>query len=250
MDVSTAILSLVASLLAGILLDEFLQWLAELSRRCIDAAVERLPAEFREEMREEFYAELQSRPGNLQGFLWSIDLMRGADVIAREFVSEEAVAIKRKNSDERSLLDSIVDKAASAAQRRPDELAYAFASNIEISVVPYFIEKTTNPRPCYNYGYHIKIRNHGKSPVQLIRRRWQIIDGIGRNTEVAGEGVLGKKPLIAPGASFEYSSRTPLSTPSAIMIGGYQMTTEAGGLFDVEIPPFSLDPPGDRGPLN
>ena len=46
-----------------------------------------------------------------------------------------------------------------------------------------------------------------------------------------------------PGESFEYTSGTPLTTPSGIMVGTYEMVTSTGELFDVKIPAFSLDSP-------
>jgi ApaG protein len=48
---------------------------------------------------------------------------------------------------------------------------------------------------------------------------------------------------LAPGESFEYTSGTPLSTPSGIMLGVYQMETSDGEMFDVAVPAFSLDSP-------
>lgn len=58
------------------------RWLAE---RAIEAAVKRLPEQFREEMREEWYAELDASPGGLWGIktlCWAVDLFRGANQIA------------------------------------------------------------------------------------------------------------------------------------------------------------------------
>ena len=48
---------------------------------------------------------------------------------------------------------------------------------------------------------------------------------------------------LHPGESFEYTSGTPLGTPSGIMVGTYEMVTNDGESFDVEIPAFSLDSP-------
>ena len=48
---------------------------------------------------------------------------------------------------------------------------------------------------------------------------------------------------LKPGESFEYTSGCPLSTSSGIMVGTYQMQTETGELFLVDIPAFSLDVP-------
>jgi ApaG protein len=55
---------------------------------------------------------------------------------------------------------------------------------------------------------------------------------------------------LEPGEAFQYTSGTPLSTPTGIMAGTYQMVTATGDRFDVTIPAFSLDAPGVRGRVN
>jgi hypothetical protein len=61
---------------------------------------------------------------------------------------------------------------------------------------------------------------------------------------VHGEGVVGEQPVLEPGQSFEYTSGTPLPTPSGFMRGAYHMQiVGTGEAFDVEIPAFSLDSP-------
>jgi ApaG protein len=67
-------------------------------------------------------------------------------------------------------------------------------------------------------------------------------------TEVKGPGVVGEQPVLKPGERFEYTSGAPLNTPSGMMGGAYQMETESGECFDIEIPTFSLDIP-NRGVL-
>jgi ApaG protein len=61
--------------------------------------------------------------------------------------------------------------------------------------------------------------------------------------EVKGAGVVGEQPVLGPGEAFEYTSGTPLATPSGIMVGSYGMESENGDCFDVAIPAFSLDSP-------
>ena len=80
--------------------------------------------------------------------------------------------------------------------------------------------------------------------MQLLKRTWQITDGQGRTQRVHGEGVVGESPVLDPGESFEYTSGTPLATPSGFMRGTYHMVAvETGEGFDVAIPGFSLDSP-------
>jgi len=77
-------------------------------------------------------------------------------------------------------------------------------------------------------------------------RHWRIIDARGQTEEVMGDGVVGEQPLIAPGEIYEYTSGAPLTTPSGLMVGTYQMETSEGDSFDVAIPAFSLDSPYER----
>ena len=65
-----------------------------------------------------------------------------------------------------------------------------------------------------------------------------------------GEGVVGEQPVLEPGESFEYTSGTPLATPSGFMVGSYQMIDEEGKNFSVSVPAFSLDSPHDLTLIN
>jgi ApaG protein len=58
------------------------------------------------------------------------------------------------------------------------------------------------------------------------------------------------KLSLKPGEKFAYTSGCPLSTPSGIMVGSYQMQNEKGELFSIQVPAFSLDLPGDRRTVN
>jgi len=77
-----------------------------------------------------------------------------------------------------------------------------------------------------------------------------LTDSGGKVQEVRGDGVVGKQPVLKPGEVFEYASGAPLTTPSGIMAGTYQMVSESGEAFDVEIPAFSLDSPQIRSVLH
>ena len=70
-----------------------------------------------------------------------------------------------------------------------------------------------------------------------------ITNARGELTEVKGPGVVGEQPVLKPGESFEYISGAPLNTPSGMMGGSYEMESDSGERFNVEIPTFSLDSP-------
>lgn len=120
--------------------------------------------------------------------------------------------------------------------------------SIQISVEPFYIDDQSEPdRNRFVFGYRIRIANQGAETVQLISRHWRITDAFGRTNEVRGPGVVGRQPTLAPGESFAYTSGAPLPTPSGIMVGSYHMVTSDGEQFDVAIPAFSLDAPGQPG---
>jgi len=77
-----------------------------------------------------------------------------------------------------------------------------------------------------------------------------ITNARGDLTEVKGPGVVGEQPVLRPGESYQYTSGAPLNTSSGMMGGAYQMESETGERFDIEIPTFSLDNPDQRMVLN
>lgn len=120
--------------------------------------------------------------------------------------------------------------------------------NIRVSVEPEFLDQESTPENGeFLWAYHIEIENRGSETVQLRTRHWLITDGRGTTIEVKGEGVVGQQPVLKPGQSFQYSSGTPLKTPSGFMRGSYHMEADSGEGFDVAIPVFSLDSPHERG---
>jgi len=123
--------------------------------------------------------------------------------------------------------------------------------SIKVTVKPFYLEDESSPSENhYVWAYQVRIENQGGETVQLRRRHWRITDGMGRQQEVRGPGVVGEEPVLAPGESFEYTSGMPLATPSGIIVGNYEMETRAGESFEVAIPAFSLDSPHQAIRLN
>lgn len=123
--------------------------------------------------------------------------------------------------------------------------AYARTTrSITVTVEPFYLDEQSSPEENhYVWAYHVRIQNHGEQTVQLLTRFWRITDSLGNVQEVRGDGVVGEQPILNPGDSFEYTSGTPLPTPSGIMVGAYQMLAQSGERFDVDVPAFSLDSP-------
>jgi ApaG protein len=114
----------------------------------------------------------------------------------------------------------------------------------------YLEAKSSPDSSQYFWAYRVIIENQGRETVQLLSRHWMISNARGELTEVKGAGVVGEQPVLKPDESFEYTSGVPLNTPSGMMGGAYQMESETGEQFDIEIPTFSLDRPNPAAFLN
>lgn len=95
--------------------------------------------------------------------------------------------------------------------------------------------------------YHIRIENETAHTLQLLTRHWRITNGNGDVSIVEGEGVVGEQPVLRPGASHDYVSGCPLSTPHGSMEGHYTFRREDGRPFKALIPFFPLAAPATAG---
>lgn len=124
-------------------------------------------------------------------------------------------------------------------------------NGIRVSVQPRFLAEQSSPAEGrYFWAYTVEIANTSLAPVQVLARHWIITDANGQRQEVRGPGVVGEQPIVTPGESFRYTSGCPLTTPSGIMAGTYQVREPGGAVFQVAIPAFSLDLPGAKQVLN
>jgi len=141
---------------------------------------------------------------------------------------------------------------ATPARRRQDTSMYSQTTRgITVTVKSVYLEDQSSPADShYVWAYRVRIENQGEETVQLLRRHWKITDAVGRIQEVKGSGVVGEQPTLHPGDNYEYTSGTPLNTPSGIMVGSYQMETTGGERFDIAVPAFSLDSPHQTMRLN
>jgi ApaG protein len=147
--------------------------------------------------------------------------------------------------------DGAFPRLGGPGRRRIAAMYSETTRSIRVTVEPVYLEDQSSPAESrYVWAYHVRIDNLGGERVQLRSRHWRITDGLGRMQEVRGPGVVGEQPVIEPGEHYEYTSGTPLGTPSGIMVGSYQMETADGRRFNVAIPAFSLDSPHQPIRLN
>jgi ApaG protein len=120
----------------------------------------------------------------------------------------------------------------------------AVTNNVRVEVESQYAPEHSQPfQNEWFFHYTVRISNEGEDTVQLLTRHWIITDATGRTEEVTGPGVVGEQPVLRPGESFQYTSGCPLKTATGVMRGTYQMVTEDGEHFDVEIAPFALKEP-------
>ncbi len=117
--------------------------------------------------------------------------------------------------------------------------------NIRVQVQPVYLAEQSQPEHMqFIWAYRVRISNESSDTVQLLNRHWEIVDANGQKMVVDGQGVVGVQPTLEPQTSFEYTSGTPLQTPSGIMSGFYRVQVN-GALLDVAIPAFALQSPHD-----
>ena len=123
----------------------------------------------------------------------------------------------------------------------------AITDGVAVRVQPRFMHDESKPATGeYIWAYTVEIENQSDKTWQVMRRHWKIIDAEGRAQEVEGEGVVGQQPVLKPGEAFKYTSGAPLSAPSGVMGGSYDLESEDAESLTVAIPTFSLDSPYDQ----
>lgn len=98
------------------------------------------------------------------------------------------------------------------------------------------------------FQYVIRIENHADESWQVMGREWTIQDGQGRVTQVAGEGVVGQTPVIAPQGVYVYDSFVTLETAPGSMSGSLLLRNAWGQEGRASIPAFVLALPDGSEP--
>ena len=120
-------------------------------------------------------------------------------------------------------------------------MSEAITNGVKVQVSTRFLEERSNPQTNkFIFAYTVTITNTEAVPVQLMSRKWIIKDADGDIETVEGPGVVGEKPVLQPGQSFEYTSFCPLETPFGTMEGHYNMVAADGSRFEAQIAPFGL----------
>jgi ApaG protein len=120
----------------------------------------------------------------------------------------------------------------------------AITNNVRVEIESQYAPERSQPfQNKWFFHYTVRITNEGDDTVQLLSRHWIATDGTGKTEEVKGSGVVGEQPVLAPGETFQYTSGWGLNTSNGLLRGTYQMVSEEGNHFDVEIAPVALHEP-------
>lgn len=118
---------------------------------------------------------------------------------------------------------------------------YKETNGIRISVRPMYLPQESQPLiQRYVFGYFVRIENTTRRTVQLLARRWHIVDSVGEAYDIAGEGVVGEQPVFTPGHVHEYHSFCVLKSAEGSMQGAYQFRNQDDTMFNADIPLFFL----------
>ncbi|MFT5431079.1 MAG: ApaG protein [Myxococcota bacterium] len=116
--------------------------------------------------------------------------------------------------------------------------------DVRVTVKSQYLPQRSNPlRRQFLFMYEVTIANEGEEAVRLVTRQWTINHAFGEQDEIEGVGVVGERPVIAPGESHTYQSFCPLKTEFGTMEGSYGMVRPGGGTFRAEVGRFVLTVP-------
>jgi len=121
-------------------------------------------------------------------------------------------------------------------------ISTAITKGVRVSVETFYHPKHSRPYHFdFVFAYRINIENCSPYPIQLLRRKWHIVDARGEKRVVEGEGVIGQQPILYPTESHQYVSGTCFKTELGKMYGTYTMQRlDNNSLFDVNIPIFQM----------
>lgn len=125
------------------------------------------------------------------------------------------------------------------------KMVTAITHKIKVSVETFYQSYYSYPMSQhFMFAYRITIENNNNNTIQLLRRHWYIVDALGQQREVEGEGVIGEQPIIKSGERYEYISGCDLKTEIGKMYGTYLMENlHDGKCFHVVIPEFYMVAP-------
>ena len=118
----------------------------------------------------------------------------------------------------------------------------ATTNEISVSVVATYEPDVDVQGPPSNvFSYSVTIMNQSQRTVQLLSRKWYILDLMNGHHRVEGDGVVGEQPILKKDDTYIYSSWCPIKSEIGYMEGTYLFVDiDTGEKFNVVIPRFEL----------
>ena len=110
--------------------------------------------------------------------------------------------------------------------------------------IEYHIGKSNPDTSIFLWEVTTTMHNNRKREIIVEGYHWVVMSEMGYTKEyLSRRGVHGRYPRIAPEACKKWVHEIIVPTPSAMLLGSYQMTEVSGTLIDANIPTLALDSP-------
>lgn len=113
---------------------------------------------------------------------------------------------------------------------------------IEITAIPVYLSERSDPvNNKYYWAYHITIENNSDEEIQILSRNLSITGENGERLIDCGEGFDCEQPILEPGECFEYETDTIIYSPSAYIVGSYEIYSQSAQCRVINIPSFMIE---------
>lgn len=102
--------------------------------------------------------------------------------------------------------------------------------------------KCLPPDQPHAFVYFITIHNASEHTLTLLGRKWVIAREDGSRQVIEGDGIVGERPVLAPGESFSYNSYH-VAGGDCVAQGSFHGVDEAKRAIHVILPAFALRVP-------
>lgn len=121
------------------------------------------------------------------------------------------------------------------------EFTHIEGLRVVVDDVVYMPSLQSPPNKPYPFIYFITIYNDSDKVIQVLGRKWLVVEAGGECVVVEGSGVISEKPTLKPGENFSYNSYHVVARSGEAAGALYGMSE--GERFMVEIPEFALNCP-------
>ena len=112
---------------------------------------------------------------------------------------------------------------------------------VVVDDVVYMPSLHSPPDKPHPFIYSITVYNDSDVVIQVLGRKWIVLESDGECVVLEGKGVIGESPTLNPGESFSYNSCHVVARSGEAAGALYGIS--AGKRFMVEIPEFILTCP-------